>query len=211
MANVFTVSRMGGKRLRIAYGDFRTEYLEDTPKQIPLVLSLLELKKTDPKLQAQLQQALNAFSVREQRATAKFGPDKTFRIWRLDDKTLQIDFKGGHAELNSTASSDPLLKRCLNELGANEFLLPDLKRELKEFLKSERPEPMPNALFFRDGGPLKLLLNSDIHELKAETDSAILTLAKKLKLAEPNRLLATYRAFQDGEKRIAKALGRLPR
>ncbi len=208
MAATFSICRVAPQRLFILFGDFRTELIESKPEQIPLVLSLLNLKSTDAKLQKQLQQALDAFYVREQRAVAKFGPDKTFRIWRLDSKTLQIDFKGGHAELSSSASSDPILKRCLNELGANEFLLSDLKRELKEFLKNERPEPLSNVIFFRDAGTLKLLVDSDIHDLKGETDAAILQLARKLKSLEPDRLLITYHLFQDGEKRIAAALGR---
>ncbi len=54
-------------------------------------------------------------------------------------KILQVDFKGGYAELSASAKSDSTFKRCLQELGASEMLLKEFKDELAEFLTSEKP------------------------------------------------------------------------
>jgi hypothetical protein len=142
MAARFVVSRVGLQRFMIRYKDhYVAECLGDDPKQIKLTLSLLGLDGRDARLQGELRAALELFLFREKRAEEKFGKAKLFRIWRIDAKTLQVDFKGGHTELKNRATSLQALKRCLHELGANDFVLPDLKRELAAFRKDERPEP----------------------------------------------------------------------
>lgn len=212
MAAPFVVSRVGLQRFMIRYKDhYVAECLGDDPKQIKLTLSLLGLDGRDARLQGELRAALELFRFREKRAEEKFGKATLFRIWRIDAKTLQVDFGGGHTELKSRATSLQALKRCLHELGANDFVLPDLKRELAAFRKDERPEPLPDVLFFRDEGMLKVLVDARVHVLAREHDAAILHLARQLKAFAPDRLLASYHAFQRGEKRIRAALGRLPR
>jgi hypothetical protein len=139
MAKTFIISRYaGGRRLAISWGDFRTEYLEDDPKSLKRCLGYLNLDKGDPALLEKLQVALERFYRLEARSRAKFGEPKLFRIWRVDAKTLQIDYNGGYTELRGRSSSDAVLKRCLVEMFANQTLLPDLKRELAEFLRNER-------------------------------------------------------------------------
>jgi len=64
--------------------------------------------------------------------------DARRRLWRVDAKTLQIDFQGGYAELGGKVKSDAALRRCLHDMGANRLLLGDLKRELADFLGGER-------------------------------------------------------------------------
>jgi hypothetical protein len=139
MAKKFVISRFaGGRRLVVCWGDFRTEYLEDDPKSLKRCLGFLNLNPSDPKLLASLQEALERFYRLEARSLAKFGPPKMFRIWRVDPKTVQIELKGGYTELRGQAKSDATLKRCLEEMFANPTLLPELKRELAEFLRNEK-------------------------------------------------------------------------
>lgn len=138
MPKTFVISRFsGGRRLAVCWGEFRTEYVEDDPKSLKQCLGHLNLDHRDPALLAKLKDALERFYRLEARSLAKFGKPKLFRIWRVDPKTLQIDFKGGYTELRGAARSDAILKRCLQELLANQLLLPDLKRELAEFLRDE--------------------------------------------------------------------------
>jgi hypothetical protein len=138
MANQFVISRNGDRRLMVCWGDYRAEHLEDDPKSLKKCLGYLGLGQAGPTAFAQLQEALERFYGLENRSLAKFGKPKMFRIWRVDAKTLQIDFKGGYAELNGKAKSDAALKRCLRDLGANALLVSDLKRELAEFLRDEQ-------------------------------------------------------------------------
>jgi hypothetical protein len=212
MASPFVVSRVGLQRFIIRYKHhYAAECLGDDPQQIKLTLTLLGLDARDARLQGELRAALELFLFREKRAEKKFGKAKEFRIWKIDAKMLQVDFGGGHTELKSGATSMQALKRCLDELGANDLMLPDLKRELAAFRKDERPEPLADVLFFRDEGKLKVLLDARVHVLTRDHDAAVLQLAKQLKSFAPDRLLASYHAFQRGEKRIRAALGRMPR
>ena len=137
MPKKFVISRNGERRLMICYGDFRAEFLEDDPKNLKKCLVYLGLKQQTPAMLETLQEALERFYQLETRSLAKFGRPKVFRIWRVDAKVIQIDFKGGYAELTGKAKSDATLKRCLEDLGANLLLLSDLKRELDEFLQGE--------------------------------------------------------------------------
>lgn len=150
---------------------------------------------------------MELFLLREKRAEEKFGKPRDFRIWRINAKTLQVDFGGGHTELKSDATGDHALKRCIDELGANDLMLSDLKKDLAAFRKEERPETLPNVLFFRDGRMLKVLMEERLEALPREDDASVLKLARKLKVL-PDRLLATYRIFQVAEKPIQTALGR---
>lgn len=139
MVKKFIISRFaGGRRLAICWGEFRTEYLEGDPKRLKQCLGYLNLDQADPALLVKLQEALERFYRLEARSLAKFGKPKLFRIWRVDSKILQIEFKGGYTELRVPAKSDAVLKRCLEEVFANQSLLPDFKRELAQFLKEER-------------------------------------------------------------------------
>ena len=137
MAKKFVICRNGSRRLMVCFGDYRAEFLEDNSKSLKSCLVHLGLDKDDLRMVARLQEALERFYSLEARSLAKFGEPKVFRIWRVDAKVIQIDFKGGYAELNGRAKSDAVLKRCLEDLGANLLLLPDLRRELTEFLRSE--------------------------------------------------------------------------
>lgn len=139
MAKQFVVSRIpGSRRLVICWGEFRTEYLEDDPKGLKRCLGYLDLDQGDAALLAKLEAAVERFHRLEARSLAKFGEPRLFRIWRVDPRVLQIEFKGGYAELRGQARGDAALRRCLEEMFANQMLLPDLKRELAEFLRDER-------------------------------------------------------------------------
>jgi hypothetical protein len=205
----FLISRVGLQRFMVSYTHYRAECVGTEPKQFTTTLTQLGLDGRSPKFHAELRAAFDRFFALEKRAEEKFGKATTFRIWRVDAKTLQVDFGGGHAELKSAAGG-PAVKKCLDELGASEFLLPDLKRELAVFLKDERPEPLPDVLFFRDEGQVKVLVEDHIHVAPGETDADVLKLAKQLKLAEPERFLATFHEHQRREDRIRAALGRVP-
>jgi hypothetical protein len=138
MANRFVISRKGSRRLMICWGDYRAEHLEDDPKSLRRCLGFLGLERAGPAVFAKLEEALERFYVLENRSLAKFGKPRMFRIWRVNAKTLQIDFNGGYAELSDKARSDAALKRCLDDMGANQLLLSDLKRELADFLRGEQ-------------------------------------------------------------------------
>lgn len=138
MAKKFVVSRFaGGRRLAICWGDFRTEYLEDDPKSLKKCLGYLNLDERDRKLFEDLKAALEKFYRLEARSLEKFGKPKMFRIWRVDSTYIQIELKGGYAELRGRAASDAILKRCLEEMFVNQTMLRDLKRELAEFFRHE--------------------------------------------------------------------------
>ena len=137
MANKFVVSRNGNRRLLVCFGDYRAEYLEDDPKGLRKCMGHLGLGADATALLAKLQEALDRYYLLESRSLAKFGKPKMFRIWRVNATLIQIDFNGGYAELNGKAKSDTALKRCLEDMGANQLLLGDLKRELGEFLREE--------------------------------------------------------------------------
>jgi hypothetical protein len=137
MSKRFVVTRISKGRLRICYGDYRTESLGTDDSQLRLAISLLELSGPKAKHFKELRAAVDRFLELEQRSLEKFGKPRTFRIWRVDAKTLQVDFGGGFAELKSTAPSEQAMKRCLDDLGANQFLFDEFKKELKEFLKEE--------------------------------------------------------------------------
>ena len=136
MRSEFVITRVN-RRFRVVYHHYRTACKSFEPDELRKVLKALALSPSDSKLFEQLQQACERFLVLEQRAIEKFGPWTTFRIWRVDSKTLQVDFDGCYTELKNQASSDRELKACLQRLGANEFLLDDLKRELKAFREAE--------------------------------------------------------------------------
>ena len=138
MANRFVISRNGGRRLMVCRGDYRAEYLEDDPRSLARCLGLLGMDRAGPAALAKLREALERFYVLENRSLARFGKPKVFRIWRVDAKTLQIDFNGGYAELGGKVRSDAALRRCLHDTGANRLLLGDLKRELADFLGGEQ-------------------------------------------------------------------------
>lgn len=125
----------------IFWGENRAEYLEDDPKGLKKCLGYIGITKDIPKFLGKLQESLERYYALEKRSLEKFGKPKTFRIWRVDTKTIQIDFKGGYSELGSKAKSDTALRRCLEEMGASQLLLGELKRELAEFLKSEELNP----------------------------------------------------------------------
>jgi hypothetical protein len=209
MPTSFIISRVGLQRFMVYHKHYRAECVGTEPKQFATALSSLGLDGRSPKLHDELRAAFDRFLALEKRAEEKFGKATTFGIWRLDAKTLQVDFGGGHTELKSAAGGQAL-KRCLVELGANDYLLPDLKRELAAFLKDERPEPLPDTLFFRDEGKLKVVMEDRVHTLTGEKDADVLKLAKSMKAVPPDRLLATFHAYRRGEDRIRAALGRVP-
>jgi hypothetical protein len=95
------------------------------------------LNRNDAKLLQELRETMDLFLLREQRSLEKFGKPRMFRIWRVDPKMLQVDFDGGYAELKKATASDAVLKQCLAELGANQLLLPDLKKDLRDFQKED--------------------------------------------------------------------------
>jgi hypothetical protein len=206
----FTVSRVGLQRFMVCHKHYRAECTGTEPKQFAMTLSNLGLDGRSPKLHGELREAFDRFLALEKRAEEKLGKATTFRIWRVDAKTLQVNFGGGHSELKNPATSGPALKRCLDELGANDFLLPDLKREMAAFLEDEPLEPLPDVLFFRDEGRVKVLIEDRVHVPAGENDADVLKLAKSLKTIPPDRLLATFHAYRRGEDRIRAALGRLP-
>ncbi len=138
MAKQFVVTRVGKERLRICYGDFRAECLGSDDDQLRRALAVLGPNRASAGLVRELRKAMDRFLLLEQRSVERFGKPRLFRIWRVDGTTLQVDFDGGYAELKSKAASEPALRRCLAELGANDLLYPEFKKELKEFLKEER-------------------------------------------------------------------------
>lgn len=138
MAKKFVISRFaGGRRLAICWGEHRTEYVEDDPKSLKQCLAYLNLDQRDAAIFKKLKESLEHFYKLEARSLAKFGEPKLFRIWRVDSKILQIEIKGGYTELRGRTFSDATLRRCLDEMFANRTLLPDLKRELANFLRDE--------------------------------------------------------------------------
>lgn len=207
MASTFVVSRVGGQRFMVRYKrHFVAECLGTDPMQLALTLSNLNLNPKSATLQKELRAAIERFLFLESRSHEKFGKPKIFRIWRVDSKTLQIDFGGSSLELKSDAAGDAVLKRCLDDLGANDLLLSDLKRELAEFRKNDTPDPLADVLLFRHEGVLKVLVKESIHTPSGDNDAAILRLAKQLKTVDPDRLLATFHVFQRNEKRIKAAM-----
>lgn len=51
-----------------------------------------------------------------------------------------MEFDETYTELASKLNGDSALKQCLARLGANELLLDDLKRDLKQFRQAEKQE-----------------------------------------------------------------------
>lgn len=211
MGKGFVVTRVGGNRFRICYGDYRAECLGQDDAQFRAVLGSLQLNPKDAGFLRDLRETMDLFLVRETRSIEKFGKPRMFRIWRLGRKTLQVDFDGGYAELSDTASTDKALKQCLKELGASDLLLPDLKRELQEFLKDDHPETLPNVVFFRDEEVLKVMIDdAAIHTVAREQDGFVDSLAKQIGTVDTERFLATYHEYRSREERIQKALRKRP-
>lgn len=122
------------RQYRIVHGYYRTSCKSFEPDELRKVLKALDLKTND---ESRLQQATERFLLLEKRSIEKFGPWTTFRIWRVDDRTLQVEFDATYTELTSKLNGDSALKQCLARLGANELLLDDLRRDLKQFRQAE--------------------------------------------------------------------------
>jgi hypothetical protein len=203
----FVVTRVGARRLRIVYGELRAECLDDSPAQLRAALAALGLARAGSTVAGQLRAAVDRFLELDRRCAERFGPPRRFRIWRVDADTLQIDFDGGHAEVKPAALDDRALRQCLLELFAAELLLPDLKKEVAAFLKVERSEPLPDALFFRHDGRLHLLVaGRDLHSVPKEAAAAIRRLAKTAGV-DADRLAATFDRFREQERQIREAIG----
>jgi len=133
MGHPFVITRVR-RQFRIVHGYYRTACKSFEPDELRKVLKALDLNKND---ESRLQQATERFSLLEKRSIEKFGPWTTFRIWRVDDRTLQVEFDSTYTELASKLNGDSALKQCLARLGANELLLDDLRRDLKQFRQAE--------------------------------------------------------------------------
>ncbi|HQR07852.1 MAG TPA: hypothetical protein PLN21_13575 [Gemmatales bacterium] len=136
MNDEFVITRVR-RQFRVVYGYYRTACKSFEPAELQKTLKALDLNPRDPKRLDQLRHAAERYLLLEQRAIEKFGPWTSFRIWRVDHSTLQVDFDGTYTELNTKAKSDRELKACLHRLGANELLLDDLQRGLKAFRQRE--------------------------------------------------------------------------
>jgi len=88
MPSNFVITRVDPRQLRVCHGDFRAVCVLAEPQHVKNTLTFLGLKGSDARLQQQLRAALDHFLVLEQRSITKFGKPTTFRIWRVDQKTL---------------------------------------------------------------------------------------------------------------------------
>lgn len=211
MSTRFRVRRLAYDRFHVYYQEYFSEIDGHDLKRLKSALKLLGLDRSDKRLQEELRHTFEVFLMREARSVEKFGKPRHFRVWRVDARTLQVDFQGCYAELDIGEVGDSqALKRCLRDAHANDLLLSDLKRDVKDFLKAERSAPLGDVLFYRSPDGLRVLVGDEtIHPVKPETKAHLNELAQRIGTIDAARFLATYQLFKRREDRIQSAQTRM--